>query len=48
MENKNFQTMGYRKGKFPCKYLGIQIEKGTSNRNTSEPILDKLEKKTNN
>ena len=35
--------MGYQKGFFPCKYLGIELEKGVKSSKVWNNTLDKLE-----
>ena len=47
MENSICQTIGYKKGTFPCKYLGIQLEKGSRNGKSWDLIIGKIEKKIN-
>lgn len=48
MENNIYQTMRYRKGTFPYKYMDIQIEKGSRIGKSWDPIIEKIEKKINN
>ena len=39
--------MGYKKGVFPCKYLGIELEKGSKSSKIWYNVLDKLNLKIN-
>lgn len=48
MKYSIFNLMGYKKGYFPYKYLGIQIDKHTKDGKIWEPILEKLDKKIDN
>lgn len=40
-----FHLMGYIKGTYHCKYLGIQLEKGVKDSKTWNPIFKKMNKK---
>lgn len=40
--------MGFKKGSFPCKYLGIQIEKRSRGSKSWNPILEIIDKKIEN
>lgn len=40
--------MGFRKGNFPCKYLGIPIDKDTRSRKVWETLLTKIDTKMEN
>ena len=44
IERNIFNIMDFRKGEFPCKYLGKQLEKGAKDSKTWNPILDKIDK----
>ena len=35
--------MGYKKGSFPCKYLGIELEKGNKSNKVWHSFLNKLD-----
>ena len=37
--------MGYKRGTFPCKYLGIEIEKCSKTNKGSHNILERMDKK---
>lgn len=44
MENKICGIMGYRKGTFPCKYLGISLEKNLIYTKFWQDTIEKVEK----
>lgn len=37
--------LGYKRGAFPCKYLGIELEKGSKTNKGWHNILDRMDKK---
>ena len=45
MENQICKIMGYKKGVFPCKYLGIALEKGTKSGKVWDNTHEKLDSK---
>ena len=45
LENQICNIMGYKKGSFPCKYLGIELEKGAKSSKIWYNVLKKLESK---
>lgn len=45
MENLICSIMGYNKGRFPCKYLGIALEEGSKSSKVCLDTLDKLDKR---
>ena len=45
MEEQICKIMGYKKGAFPCKYLGIALEKGTKAGKVWDNTLEKLDNK---
>ena len=47
VEDQIFKIMGFKKGLFPCKCLGIELEKGTKSGKIWLNVLDKLESRIN-
>ena len=47
LENNIFNLMGYKKGTFSCKYLGMTIEKGAHSFKSLDTIITKLDSKIN-
>lgn len=45
MENRICGIMGYKKGKFPCKYLGISLEKNSRYTKVWMDTIDKVDKR---
>ena len=45
MENKICRIMGYNKGMFPCKYLGISLEKNSRYRKVWQDTIEKVDKR---
>jgi hypothetical protein len=45
VENQICNITGFKKGNFPCKYLGIDLEKGTKHNKIWGQILKKLDTK---
>ena len=43
VEDQIYHIIGYNKGSFPCKYLGIKLEKGVKLGKVWNNILEKLE-----
>jgi hypothetical protein len=43
MEDRICELMGYRKGQFPCKYLGIALEKGSKSCKVWRNTIEKLD-----
>lgn len=43
IEDRICEMMGFRKGQFPCKYLGIALEKGSKSCKVWENTIEKLE-----
>ena len=43
MEKKIYHIMGYKKGSFSCKYLGIELAKGVKSNKVWYNIMEKLE-----
>ena len=37
--------MGFKKGEFPCKYLGIELENGNKRHKVQKQVLSKLDSK---
>ena len=48
IKNQNFQIMGYKKGSFPCKYLGIDLDKSSKSSKVWHNTMDKMEVKIGN
>ena len=48
LENQICSIMGYKKGSFPCKYLGIDLEKCSKSSKVWHNTLNKLEAKIGN
>ena len=42
MENQICQIIGYKKGVFPCKYLGIELEKSIKSSKVWNNTLEKI------
>ena len=42
MENQICQIICYEKGAFPCKYLGIDLEKSIQSRKVQNNTLEKI------
>ena len=45
MEKQICNIMGYKRGTFPCKYLGIEVEKGNKTNKGWHNILDRMDKR---
>ena len=48
MENQICRIMGYKKGVFPCKYLGISLEKNSKYRKFWQDTIEKVDKQIGN
>ena len=44
-EKQSCDIMGYKRGTFPCNYLGIEIEKGSKTNKEWHNILDRMDKR---
>ena len=45
MENQICGIMGFKKGLFPCRYLGISLEKGSRHSGVWRDTLEKVDKR---